>query len=244
MRRVLFHVGGTPIHSYPAMLYLGIVLGIYAELFAASLIGLDRSRVLAATLILLTAALFGARLLFVAANWPAFRADPRRFWRFADGGASMYGGLLLALPLSLLVLTLLRLPFRSFWDVASLTMLVGMIVTRAGCFLNGCCAGRRTDSWLGMTLRDYRGVSARRFPTPLLEAAWGLLVLAAAAMFWRTRPVPGLLFLAVVGGYALGRALLESTREEQDRVLGLTLHRALSTVFVAVAIVAFALARR
>ena len=31
MRRILFHCFGVPIHSYPAMLYLGIVSGIYRE---------------------------------------------------------------------------------------------------------------------------------------------------------------------------------------------------------------------
>jgi hypothetical protein len=59
VRRVLFHFGGIPIYSYPAMLYLGIVLGIYAQLAAALSIGLPVWPTLSTTLLLLTAALFG-----------------------------------------------------------------------------------------------------------------------------------------------------------------------------------------
>ncbi len=231
-----------PIYSYPAMLYLGVVLGIYAELAAATAIRLDRERTLAATLILLSSALLGARLLFVVAHLPFYRSQPQRILRFSDGGASMYGGLLLAVPLSLGLLPVLGIPFGAFWDAASFTMLIGMIVTRLGCFLNGCCAGKPTDSVLGMRMADYRGVWARRFPTQVFEAAWGTIVLAGACLIWPRLPFAGALFLYAMGAYGAGRIVLESTRHEQDRLFGLTLHRALSTVFVAVSLAAFTLA--
>jgi prolipoprotein diacylglyceryltransferase len=86
MRRVLFVCFGVPAPSYPAMLYVGIVLGLYAQLGAARGVGLDVGRVLAATWILLSTALLGARLLYVVAHWPVYRAQPRRILRFAEGG--------------------------------------------------------------------------------------------------------------------------------------------------------------
>src|SRR4029077_408481 len=180
MRRILFRIFDVPICSYPAMLYVGILLGIYAQLHAAGTVGLDRGRVLAATLILLMSALLGARILFVLAHLEFYRLHPQRIFRVSDGGASMYGGLLLAVPFSVAVLAALHIPFGAFWDVASFTMLIGMTVTRVGCFLNGCCAGKPTRSFLGVKLADYRGVWVRRFPTQVLEAAWGIIVLAGA----------------------------------------------------------------
>ena len=65
MRRIFFHWFGVPIYSYPAVLYVGIVLGIYAQLYAARSGGLDLALTLAATLLLLTIALASARLLHV-----------------------------------------------------------------------------------------------------------------------------------------------------------------------------------
>ena len=242
MRRVLFVWGGWRVHSYPAMLYVGIVLGIYAQLGAARSLDLDAGRTLAATLLLLTTALLGARLLHVVAHWPVYRADPARILRFAEGGASMYGGVLVAVPLSVLLLPLLGLPFGAFWDTASFTMLVGMIVTRAGCFLNGCCAGRPTASRWGVSLPDYRGVWRRRVPLQALEAAWGLGVLAGACGLWSRRPFGGAVLLFTLGAYGAGRILLEPLRDETDRVMGTSVHRAISTGFVAIALGALAIA--
>ena len=242
MRRVLFRVGGVSVYSYPAMLYCGIVLGIYAQLYAAGTIGLEPRRTLAATSILLMSALLGARLLFVLAHLAFYRAHPRRVFRFADGGASMYGGLLLAVPLSVALLPALEIPFGTFWDTASFTMLIGMTVTRIGCLLNGCCAGKPTRGFLGVPLPDDRGRWERRYPTQALEAVWGIIVVAGACVVWTRRPFPGAVFLYAIGAYGAGRIVLESTRHEQDRMFGLTLHRALSAAFVFVSLAAFTLA--
>ena len=242
MRRILFHIFGVPIYSYPAMLYVGIVLGIYAQLYAARSIGLDRERMLAATLILLMLALAGARLLFVLAHLEFYKSHLQRIFRLSEGGMSMYGGLLLAVPLSVRVLAAIHIPFGVFWDVASFTMLIGMTVTRVGCFLNGCCAGKPTHGFLGVWLPDYRGAWVRRIPTQVLEAAWGIIVLSGSCLLWHRLTFPGALFLYVMGAYGAGRIVLESTRDEQDRLFGLTLHRALSGVFVAVSLAAFTFA--
>jgi phosphatidylglycerol---prolipoprotein diacylglyceryl transferase len=132
MRRVLFLWFGRPIYSYPAMLYVGIVLGIYAQLYAAIIVGLDIPFVLAATLVLVATALLGARLLHIVPNWRIYRDQPRRILQFSSGGASMYGGLLLAVPLSVPLLSSLQIPVGTYWDITSFTMLLGMRITRAG----------------------------------------------------------------------------------------------------------------
>ena len=245
MRAILFRIHGIPVHSYPTMLYLGIVLGIEAQLCAARAIGLDTSRTLAVTLLLLMAALFGARLLFVVTAWHRCRRAPRQILRFTDGGASMYGGLFLAVPLSIPLTAALGIPFAHFWDVASFTMLVGLVVTRVGCLLNGCCAGRATGGWLALELPDHRGVRARRIPTQLLDGGWGLVVLAGAAWLWTERvPFPGALLLYTLGAYGAGRIVLEALRDAPDRLGGIRLHRAISIGFVAVTLAAFAIVSR
>ena len=241
MHRVLFHFCGISIYSYPAMLYVGIVLGIYAELYAATSIGLDVPATLTATLALLATALLGARLLHVLTHWSLYRRDPDRILRCSDGGASMYGGLLLAFPASFPVLAMLNLPFATFWDLVSFTMLVGMIVTRAGCFLNGCCAGRPTSHWWGWNLPNYKGVWRRRIPVQILEAIWGTLVLTGGIVLWGSQPFQGALFLYAIGAYGLGRIVLESMRDEQDRVRGISVHKLISSGLIAASLGAFAI---
>ena len=127
MRRILFHWRGIKIYSYPAMLYIGLVFGVLGGTYGAIRHGLDPARICAAMLVLVLPALVGARLLFVATNWEAYRREPRRIWRRSDGGASQYGGLALSFLLSLPLLGGLGISIGAFWDAATLTILIGMI---------------------------------------------------------------------------------------------------------------------
>lgn len=234
MRRVLFRWSGMIFYSYPTMLAIGIVAGLFAQQAAAARIGLDVPRTTIATLLLLIPALLGARLLFVVSHWSTYRRQPQRILQSSEGGAAMYGGLILAVPLSVPLLALFGVPFGGFWDAASFTMLVGMIVTRVGCFLNGCCAGKPTDRWYGINLANDRGEWRRRIPTQALEAAWGLVVLAGAIAI--AFPFAGAIFLCTVSAYALGRIVLESWREDQDRAFGIPVNGFISVAFVTLAL--------
>jgi phosphatidylglycerol---prolipoprotein diacylglyceryl transferase len=213
MRPVLFRWRGMTFWAYPTFLCLGLVSGVFAGNAAAHAIGLDAFRVYVATLALIPAALVGARLLFVACNWTAYRGRLGNLWNRNEGGAAQYGGLVLAIPLSFPLLRLLGVPFGAFWDVSAFTILIGMILTRIGCLLNGCCAGRPSDSWLAVRLPNRSRVWTRRIPTQCLEAAWAAALAIAAAVLWNDMPFGGALFAFVAGGYACGRLVLESLRE-------------------------------
>jgi phosphatidylglycerol:prolipoprotein diacylglycerol transferase len=195
------------------MLYLGLVAGVVAGNVAAHAAQIDARRVFVATLILIPFCLVGSRLLYVASHWQRYRGDRARIWDRSDGGLSMLGGLPLAIPISVPLLAALGLPFAGFWDVAGFTILTGMVLTRVGCLLNGCCSGRSSQSWFGLKLPDRRGVWKRRIPTQCLEAGWALVLLGGAAAAWRVAPFPGAVFLGIMGAYSLGRLVLESMRE-------------------------------
>ena len=108
-----------------------------------------------------------------------------------------------------------------------------LIFFRIGCLLNGCCAGRPSTGRLALHLPNHRGVWRRRIPTQLLEAAWAALLLVAAIALWRRLPFDGALFLSAIAGYGIGRLVLESTRERQDRRIGgATLQRAILLALV------------
>jgi phosphatidylglycerol:prolipoprotein diacylglycerol transferase len=237
MRRVLIKTGKVTIYSYAVMLYLGLVLGIFAQHYAADRIQLSPTRTIIATLILLVPTLVGARLLFVLAHWSAYRLKPQRIWHSAEGGLSMYGGLLLAVLLSIPLLPILEMSWGAYWDVASFTILITVIVARVGCFLNGCCGGRPTSGPFAFHLPDQHGVWQRRTPTQLLESIWALIILIAGIITWGFLITPGTLFLYTMGAYGAGRTVLETTRQEQDFVFGLAVNRIFSAALVIVSLI-------
>ena len=232
MRRVLFQWRGLTVCSYPAMLYVGLVAGVVVGNAVAHAAGIDAFRVYVATLVLIAPALIGARLLHVVSHWRLYRQSLRRIWNRNEGGWDMYGGLPVALVLSVPLLAALHLPFGAFWDVAMFTILVGMILARIGCLLNGCCAGRPSRAWGSVYLPNHMGVWDRRIPTQCLEAGWVAVLLVSAMTVWRWLPFPGALFLLVTAGYASGRLVLESAREPEPGANRFNVYHAISVVLI------------
>jgi phosphatidylglycerol---prolipoprotein diacylglyceryl transferase len=213
MRPVLFRRWGLTIPSYTAMLYVGLVGGIVAGNAAAHKAGLNAFRVWVATCLLIFAALIGARLLYVVCHWRIYRHNPRLIWRRGENGLALYGGGMLAFPLSLPLLAAMQLSWGAFWDVAAFTILVGMVFTKIGCLLNGCCPGRRSNLWIAMNLPDGRGTWGKRIPSQLLELGWAVVLLSVAMAERSKLPFPGALFLCMTAAYAGGRLVLQSARE-------------------------------
>ena len=215
MRRILFSWHGLNIYSYPAMLYAGLLAGVFTGAHVAQASGMSADRFAFAIVVLLIPALAGSRLYFVLTRWDIYRRDPARIWRRTEGGMAMYGGFILVVPLSIPLLRWLGLPFGGFWDAAALTILLGMAFTRIGCFLNGCCSGRPSEARFALLLPDHHGVVQRRIPTQLMELAFAMLLFGAALALRNDAPFPGAIFCSVVAAYGLGRWFLESLRDDE-----------------------------
>lgn len=231
-RRHLTLWPGFTVSSYVAMLYLGCVTGVLAGAAVAQARGLEPIRFAVATCVLLVPAFAGARLWFVAVNWPVFRSERGRAWRRGDGGWSVYGGLAGGFIASVPLLAATSMPLWRFWDAAAITMLVGLILTRLGCAMNGCCGGRETSGRLGMWLPDRSGVWLRRVPTQLLEAGWGLLVLISVLLVRSHLSLDGTLFAAAAAAYGIGRLLLEPQREPTGPATGSHANVAASVILI------------
>ena len=232
---------GHDIGSYPAFLYLGIVFGLAASNLAAHAFDLNAARVYAASLLLVAPALLGGRLASVAGNWSEYGWRPSLIWRRSTGGQAMYGGLV-AVPLSIPLLAVLHLPFARFWDVTTFTLLTGMVFTRVGCLLTGCCAGRTTERRFGVPLTDARGVRARRIPTQILEAGLAAAILSGAAVLSASHPPSGSVFAASLAACAGGRLILQPLRERQPRLAGIAVPQ-MASAFLLTAAVAWIVVR-
>ena len=223
MTRVLFRWGGINLYSYPVMLYFGIVIGILAGALAAPLEGVTADRFIVVAVALVMPAIVGSRLLFVALHWKTYRCEPARVWNRAEGGMALYGGLVLAIAVSLPLVRGIGISFGAFWDAATFSLLLGTAITRIGCLLNGCCCGRPTSGWFAMTLPNVQGVWRRRIPTQLLEAGFALTLFFALLTVKLSGFFRGPIFPLGLGAYSLYRLALEGAREFRTDILPLRL---------------------
>jgi phosphatidylglycerol:prolipoprotein diacylglycerol transferase len=241
MRPVLFHWRTLTVWSYPAMLYLGLLFGVAAGSFAAQSSGMNTFRVYLATMILIVPALIGARLLYVASEWKSYRREPRRISDRREGGFMMYGSVPVMLLCSMPLLKILHLNFGAFWDVSTFTILVGMMFTRVGCMLNGCCAGRPSKGRFSLYLPNDAGIWQKRIPNQVLEIFCAAALLMLDIGMWRRTPFPGALFLVALLGYCGARLVLEWGRERRNHSRQFGVAYAMSIVFVLTSMCALAL---
>lgn len=238
MRPVLFSLRGRKVYSYPTLLYAGLVSGFYVMYGIAPRLGLARLPAALALLILFVPALIGSRLWFVADHWTIYREDHRRIWRRSEGGMALYGGLVLALLVSPVILSALGAGFAAFWDAATFAILVAMVFTRAGCLLNGCCAGRASDGPIALWLPDHGGHWQRRHPVQLLEMAAALFLALGALSLLALGAPRGTIFLFGLAGYASVRLALDRLRERPEPTV--TTHPVAVTIFVVCSLGLFA----
>ncbi len=217
-----FKVDGVWINSYKVLLCVGIYAGTLATGALAERSAISPLRIgLGATACAL-AGLIGARLYYVLVHAPVYfkRRVPRTLWDPERGGWSVFGALLTFIPLSLVVARLLHLPAAVFWDHLGIGVLAGGFWIRLGCVFNGCCAGRETQSFVGVRLHDTLGAEKRRMPVQFLEMAWWLLGTFAFLWLWPKAFPQGSYALGVLGWYGVGRFFLEPLREQPDVVFG------------------------
>jgi phosphatidylglycerol:prolipoprotein diacylglycerol transferase len=205
-------LGGLRLPSYTVLLYIGCIAGVFAGSLAGAAWGGSADRIAASALVLIAVAFAGSRLLYVATHAAQFRREPTRLRRRLDGGAALYGGLLLAVAMSPGVLAITGVGFLEFWDAASVIMLVGMAITKVGCMMRGCCAGRPTDSRIAIFLPDDRGVWLNRVPSQILESGCAISILGICLAIHSIWPVPGVVFAAALACYGAARLPLELTR--------------------------------
>jgi len=217
-----FRIAGYSVNSYKFFLCVGIYLGTLAVAALGSSSGLSPLRVgLAATACALVGML-GARLYYLIVHAPFYlrQRSLSGLWQSGEGGWSVFGTLITFVPASFAAAAWLGMTAPVFWDHMAIGVLVGGFWVRLGCVFNGCCAGRETNSWLGVRLHDTSGVRKNRIPVQFLEMAWWLVGLIGFVTLWPLVLPSGSYALAVTAWYGIGRFFLEPLREWSDIVFG------------------------
>ena len=218
MYPVLFHVGSFAVRSYDVMVALGMVAGLSLTCWRAAGFGLSRARVLAGAGAVLLVGLVGTRLGNVLIDLGYYVSNWREI--FSVYGTGFQGGLLAGMVATLLFARYLRVSFWRLADLLAPGLVLAQAIGRMGCFLNGCCYGRPTDSFLGLYLPGWGVEWAYRYPTQLLHSTANLLILVILLKVEKRKPFEGLLFLLYAILYSSHRLAFDFLRETGPIVSG------------------------
>ena len=95
MYRTLFELGPLSVHTYGVMLAIAFWLGIELSARAARKHDIDETRIIDLGIVILISSVIGSRLLYVLFHLDDY-SSPLQFFALWEGGATFYGGLILA----------------------------------------------------------------------------------------------------------------------------------------------------
>ncbi len=177
--------------------------------------------------------LVGARLYYVAFRWENYKDDLSQIFKTWEGGMAIYGGLIGAVVVGVLVCKIRKVKILPVLDLAGMGFLIGQGIGRWGNFVNCEAFGSNTDLPWGMTgdrvvsyLSNSENVSALTalgvevdpeglvHPCFLYESLWCLLGFLLLFLYSKHRKFDGEVFLLYLIWYGAGRAVIEGFRTD------------------------------
>ena len=125
---------GIPIATYGVLLAIGFIAALWLTAQLAARDGLPKDRIYDLGLYILAASLIGSKLLMVITEWSDYRGEWRRvlsfdLWR---SGGVFYGGFLIALLVSVILMRKWHLPWRKTSDAFAPGVALGHAIGASG----------------------------------------------------------------------------------------------------------------
>jgi phosphatidylglycerol:prolipoprotein diacylglycerol transferase len=253
--------GACTIHSYGFMVMCGFLLCLWLLPRRGRKAGLSAPALLDAAVYSLLGGIVGARIYYVIYAWDYFQDNLWQIIRIDRGGLVFYGGLIGGGVAMLGTLLWKKLPLRRSLDIVASLVPLGHAFGRVGCFLNGCCFGGVTRSFLGVRFPQGSPVFAHQVrqglisagrqwslpvhPTQLYAVGYNLVIFGILSyLLARDRPAGEVAWLYAIL-YGTARFVNEFIRADQPAVAaGLTAAQIICVLLVAFGVVMMVISRR
>lgn len=255
-----FKIGSLEVQWYGLIITLGLILAFIYCFPKMKRFGLDSDRTIDAVLGGIIGGLVGARLYYVIFNWDQYKDDLKSIFNTREGGLAIYGGIIGALAVGLLICKIRKVKILPMLDITCIGFLIGQGVGRWGNFVNQEAFGGKTDSFLGMTggrIQEYifensaslggsltaegSGIMNLELypvhPCFLYESVWCLLGFVLLAFWSKRRKYDGQLLLMYMAWYGAERFFVEGLRSDSLYIGSIRVSQALSALIFVVSVI-------
>jgi len=227
MHPLLIELGPLRVGTYGTTYLVAFVSGVFSFAYLGSRLGIRFRRLVDIGFLVAISGELGARLTFVIVEWPRFAAGSISWRQFLVSGRVVLGGVVAGVAVAAWLFRSNRLPTLAVLDATLAAVPLGMGIGRIGCLLAGCCYGRPTDAWWGITFSDPLAAAINGTPlgvplapTQMIQSLDGLLMFALLGWLFFRRRFDGqiaALFFAVEG---LSRFAVEFLRGDRRGHVG------------------------
>lgn len=231
----ILDLGPVTIHTYGLLLALAFIAGIWITSRNARNQGINPDAIWNMGLIVIFAALVGAKVILLFSNFQYYSQNFREIFSLSTlrSPGVYYGGLLLAIAAAALYIVKKRLPALVMADLAAPGIALGQAIGRLGCLSAGCCYGKPTRMPWGIVFRnqysyDNVGVplNVPLHPTQIYDLIGSLCLFVFLMRRLAGKHAGGQIMLEYLALYSCLRFFIEFFRDD-DR--GFVLYGLLST---------------
>ena len=229
-----FTVFGITIALYGLIIGIGMILAFVLITHVAKKNGLDPDDFYDMGIWLIIFGIIGARIYYVIFSWDYYKNNLGEIINLRQGGLAIYGGVIAGFTALIVWCRVKKKSICKMGDVAFMGVLVGQIMGRWGNFTNREVFGGYCDNIFAMRLpisavrsRDISDELASHIadgtnyiqvhPTFLYESFYNLVLLSLIYIFFKKKAFDGEAILWYLGGYGIGRFIIEGIRT--DRLL-------------------------
>jgi phosphatidylglycerol:prolipoprotein diacylglycerol transferase len=222
----LFHLGNFSLPTYGVLVALGVIIGLMIAARLSERQGIDPEKAWNLGILVVLGAIIGAKVLLIINDFSFYSQHPREIFRLSilQAGGVFYGGVLTALALSVWYIRKHRMPWLRTADAFAPGLALGHAIGRIGCFAAGCCYGKPTSYWWGVTFRtplshEWVGtpLNVPLHPTQLLESVVELANFFILYWMIKHKKFEGQVIGSYLFLYGVARYFMEFLRGDPDR---------------------------
>jgi len=220
------HFGRFFLPTYGFLVSLGVLIGLWISVRNSERIGIDGEKAWNLGILMVLCGIVGAKVLYIINDWSTYSAHPADIFSIStlQAGGVFSGGLLAAFFAAAWYVRRHHLPVLGTCDAFSPGLALGHAIGRLGCFAAGCCYGKPTAHFWGVTFHNPLAfeiagtpLNVPLEPTQLFEAAVELANFIFLMWLLKRRKFDGQIFGAFLFLYGIARFFLEFIRDDPGR---------------------------
>lgn len=207
------------IHSYGICIAIGLMACLALACFRAKKYKLDGDTCYGILFCGAGFGILGAKIAYILVDLKTYLEDPSKI--FSESGFVVMGGLVCGIFAAWVYLRFFKkASFIDYFDLCAPSIALAQGFGRIGCFMAGCCYGKHTEAFFGITFTNshFAPNGIKLIPTQLISSALDFANMAFLIILAKkVGKKKGIVSSAYIITYSVGRFLLEFLRGDVER---------------------------
>jgi len=222
----LFHIGRFFLPTYGLLVSIGVLTGLWISVRNSEKHGINPEHAWNFGILVVLSGIVGAKILYIINDWSAYAEHPGDIFSIAtlQAGGVFSGGLVAALVAAAWYIRSHHMPALATCDAFAPGLAIGHAIGRIGCFAAGCCYGKPTTHFWGVTFTNplanfysQTPLNVPLEPTELFESAVELANFFLLMWMLKRKKFDGQVFGAYLFLYGVARFFIEFLRGDPGR---------------------------